>query len=231
MAVSEGTANTVSSGKIKKCRECGVEGPWRNSYCTYKNGGNGCDAKRAKGYYDEHKEERKDYHKGVRTEKKKKAKRQASYEQNAERRKAAARRYYAAHRNERLAYFRSARGRLVNARSNALRRARMLSHPESVPYTRDEIIERDHQTCWICEQFVPDDDLHLDHLIPIQHGGPDCPDNVAVAHKVCNLTRSKRLFTKEVSAMVQQMGVKAFQSAVPLVTPEEITGSGTDVGQ
>jgi 5-methylcytosine-specific restriction endonuclease McrA len=64
---------------------------------------------------------------------------------------------------------------------------------EVVPYKRQDIIDRDKQICQICfaPEVVPLDDLHIDHIVQIADGGSDAPDNVRVAHSLCNLSRPK----------------------------------------
>lgn len=57
------------------------------------------------------------------------------------------------------------------------------------PYTLTEIRSRDRDLCHICGSPVTDDTISIDHLIPILHGGPDTPWNVAIAHKACNFSR------------------------------------------
>lgn len=63
-------------------------------------------------------------------------------------------------------------------------------------YTTEEIAERSHFKCGICEKRV---DMSLsgmdsmgptiDHIVPISLGGWDTPDNVQLAHRVCNMSK------------------------------------------
>jgi 5-methylcytosine-specific restriction endonuclease McrA len=76
----------------------------------------------------------------------------------------------------------------IGARSQARRRA-MLAGVESERYSRHEIIVRDNQTCHVCKEFVPLEELQIDHVVPISRGGADVKSNVAVAHKLCNLKK------------------------------------------
>jgi len=75
-------------------------------------------------------------------------------------------------------------GRLITNDQRRRRRSRLAS-VESEPFSRTEIINRDHRMCHICGKLV-EDDLELDHLIPISQGGPDTRANVKVAHRECN---------------------------------------------
>jgi HNH endonuclease len=62
------------------------------------------------------------------------------------------------------------------------------------------IFERDAWTCWLCGQPVDRDaavphprSATIDHVLPINHGGGDEPDNLACAHFRCNVTRGDSL--------------------------------------
>lgn len=65
---------------------------------------------------------------------------------------------------------------------------------------RLEIYERDAWTCQICDRAV-EPALHpnhtfaatLDHLIPRSHGGSDDPENLRLAHRICNSARGNRV--------------------------------------
>ena len=77
----------------------------------------------------------------------------------------------------------------------ALRRARLARAETGRPVVRHEIIARDRATCWICQRIVPDDQIHLDHVIPLSKGGKHEPENVKVACASCNLWKGSRIVT------------------------------------
>lgn len=79
------------------------------------------------------------------------------------------------------------------------RRARLAKLP-SIPYTRKEIYIRDKGICWLCGKKVLWENYHVDHKIPIIERGPDVPENVAVSHSWCNLTRKKRGYVPTLEA-------------------------------
>lgn len=54
------------------------------------------------------------------------------------------------------------------------------------PVSRRAIYERDGGICGICQNPVPFDAFHLDHIIPLARGGTHEPKNVQVAHGRCN---------------------------------------------
>jgi 5-methylcytosine-specific restriction endonuclease McrA len=76
----------------------------------------------------------------------------------------------------------------VCRRRNNSRRARLRA-VEAAPYNPFDIYARDQGRCHLCKRRVPRKTFTLDHLIPLVAGGPDVPENVAIAHKRCNLRR------------------------------------------
>lgn len=90
---------------------------------------------------------------------------------------------------------RAARRSAVNRRKSAKRRGARIGPS----FTTRQIAERDGWRCHLCRRRVPDRryaarpmDATVDHLVPISAGGPDTPENVALAHLVCNQRRSTR---------------------------------------
>jgi len=57
------------------------------------------------------------------------------------------------------------------------------------PVHRAEILERDLGLCGICGDAVDPASYHVDHVIPMTKGGTHEPDNVQVAHPLCNLSK------------------------------------------
>lgn len=75
------------------------------------------------------------------------------------------------------------------------RARRMKRKPGS--YTLHQIAKRDDKRCHLCGKKV---DMRLsgmrpngpsiDHLVPLSDGGDDSPENVALAHRQCNVNRN-----------------------------------------
>ena len=80
------------------------------------------------------------------------------------------------------------RYRINHANSMARRRAR-LQGCLAEQIDRREVFARDGGRCHICGRRCSPKKFHLDHLIPIAHGGSHTYENVAVAHPFCNLKR------------------------------------------
>lgn len=77
-----------------------------------------------------------------------------------------------------------ARSRYTNS---VKRRARI---SEGEPFARQEIIRRDHRTCYLCHRPNLDDaEIHIDHDIPLSRGGTHTAANVHVACSDCNLRK------------------------------------------
>jgi 5-methylcytosine-specific restriction endonuclease McrA len=127
------------------------------------------------------------------------------YLANLEKERERSRLYYATHREQeavRSRRYREEHGEVINARvaewrkanpdkhrANQTRRRARRRNAVVEPYDRDAIYDRDGGRCHICHAKVPRRLMTIDHLIPIVHGGSDTPDNVAVAHRACNLRR------------------------------------------
>jgi len=65
--------------------------------------------------------------------------------------------------------------------------------------TVEQLIERDGNTCWLCGLVVdllirrPDTMCpSVDHIIALSRGGLDLPENVALAHLICNMRKGAR---------------------------------------
>lgn len=70
----------------------------------------------------------------------------------------------------------------------------------SAPFTVSEIYERDGWVCQLCWVPVRSDlrypdpqSASLDHVIPIARGGTHTPENVQLAHLVCNQRKQDRM--------------------------------------
>lgn len=79
------------------------------------------------------------------------------------------------------------------------RRAERLKAARRAPIDREEIFARDEWRCWICREPVLRADATLDHVIPIARGGADGPENVRLAHMLCNSHRGARLPDRDVA--------------------------------
>lgn len=56
--------------------------------------------------------------------------------------------------------------------------------------SRDQVIERDHSTCYLCgRNELANDEIHIDHVIPLSRGGHHVAENVRVACAPCNLRK------------------------------------------
>lgn len=90
---------------------------------------------------------------------------------------------------QRAHYAKHPEGALENARA---RRARQRGAPRVEKIDRAAIIARDQSICHLCGLVVPPEEMSLDHLIPLARGGSHTPDNLAVAHLLCNKKRGTK---------------------------------------
>lgn len=58
---------------------------------------------------------------------------------------------------------------------------------------RDLVITRDGYVCGLCGLEVPEDDVHMDHIVPRSLGGSDALSNLQVAHSACNMRKGNRV--------------------------------------
>lgn len=106
--------------------------------------------------------------------------RQAWIAANADRRRAADRRYCERHpeRRRMIAHMRLS---IIRATAGAYR------------MTKAEIIERDGTICYLCGVDFPPGLLTIEHVIPLSRGGGHTPDNLRVACGPCNCRKGAKL--------------------------------------
>lgn len=77
----------------------------------------------------------------------------------------------------------------VGYRVSARRRAR-LKDVTIEPVSRPKIIERDQRTCYLCGRIeLADNEIHLDHVIPLSRGGAHSETNIKVTCAPCNISK------------------------------------------
>ena len=55
---------------------------------------------------------------------------------------------------------------------------------------REEIRKGNYPTCFLCKKpILKENEVSQDHLLPKALGGETKPENLAVAHKICNSRR------------------------------------------
>jgi 5-methylcytosine-specific restriction endonuclease McrA len=124
----------------------------------------------------------------------------AYYQENSDKKKESGRAYYSENKEKILerqkSYRHSSTGKKVMKMARKRRRF-MMDKNAGIPWTRALIIDRDRQgnefpSCYLCGSAITKDSaLHMEHVIPIVLGGKDCFTNVACAHELCNLRKSK----------------------------------------
>jgi len=81
--------------------------------------------------------------------------------------------------------------REARQRHNALKRN---ASTDRVSYVA--IVARDNGHCYLCGWIVLDHERTIDHIMPLARGGSHTESNLAVAHRVCNSKKSKRLLSE-----------------------------------
>ena len=116
------------------------------------------------------------------------------------------RRYYLAHKKQRIEYNRKNLKKLL--RNNTQRKTRKLQNDYSA-YTELEVLELYGSICHICGIAIDleaprwaghgknwESGLHIDHVIPIVKGGADTLENVRPAHALCNIRKGKKILNR-----------------------------------
>lgn len=80
--------------------------------------------------------------------------------------------------------------------SNAMRKA-WLKATQVEPVSYEQVVAIHGMVCHLCgEQIASEDDLHVDHVIPREHGGTHTYDNLRPAHVLCNLRKGTKLMSE-----------------------------------
>lgn len=134
--------------------------------------------------------------------------RQRRYLENIEENRERSREYYQQNREEILEkqkeYHKKGNGKKVMKKAHK-KRNELMKKNKGKPYTKFQIIQRDSEDvpdpetgvmvtipiCQICGEPIWDDNIHIDHIVPIAEGGLDCYDNMRTTHAQCNLTRPR----------------------------------------
>lgn len=110
------------------------------------------------------------------------ARQKALYQAEPERRNAKQRAWRESHAESARAYFTSA---------SATRRARKLD--QFVEHVDRELVwTRDRGICHLCGKHADPATWHLDHIVPLAHGGLHSYANTAVTHPQCNMQKGAR---------------------------------------
>ncbi len=55
------------------------------------------------------------------------------------------------------------------------------------PEVREQLLERDGENCFYCKKHMQEDEITIEHILSVLHGGNDNIANLALTHKSCNL--------------------------------------------
>jgi 5-methylcytosine-specific restriction endonuclease McrA len=93
----------------------------------------------------------------------------------------------------RLAHQQRQERRQVVRNYRHMRNSRVKDASTGVPVIRAEIVARDNSTCYLCGLWLNDNEIHLDHVIPVSKGGLHDPSNIKVACAYCNLSKGAKI--------------------------------------
>jgi hypothetical protein len=60
------------------------------------------------------------------------------------------------------------------------------------------LLKRDGRECFYCGKEMPDNDITAEHLIPLDKGGNNRLENMALCHQACNMKAGNLSLTKKV---------------------------------
>lgn len=72
------------------------------------------------------------------------------------------------------------------------------------PSDRYYILARDAFTCQYCGRSAPDVALHVDHIVPVAHGGENDPLNLLATCESCNTSKGTHLLPEAVKAELEE---------------------------
>lgn len=64
---------------------------------------------------------------------------------------------------------------------------------------RAALLERDGRGCFFCTEEMPNEDMTVEHLVPVHKGGPNHTDNMALAHAKCNAAADNLPLMKKIA--------------------------------
>ena len=56
-----------------------------------------------------------------------------------------------------------------------------------------KVVRRDNHVCQVCHQYIPDNEVEFDHIIPYSKGGPTSVSNIRLLCRACNRKKSDAL--------------------------------------
>lgn len=90
------------------------------------------------------------------------------------------------------------------------RASRVWGHGKTDKFTRQKVLDRDDWTCYLCQRPIPRDlawpaplSASVDHVVPVQAGGSDRPDNLRATHWHCNLEKGDALPGTEIWVLAE----------------------------
>ncbi len=78
---------------------------------------------------------------------------------------------------------------------NARRRAVRLGAQVVEDVSRDALIARDGQVCYLCDEWISIHEVTFDHVVPLSKGGTHTASNIRIAHRACNSRKGKKILS------------------------------------
>lgn len=68
--------------------------------------------------------------------------------------------------------------------------------------TREQVRQDQGVECHYCSRKTTTRNRHLDHIVPVESGGTNDPDNLVVSCKACNARKSKKPYYQYINERI-----------------------------
>ena len=186
--------------KNKKCKTCGIEktlsefnGYQRNNKWNYSSSCKVCKKDISAEWYKANSARILTEKKDVRTNL------TAQQKENYKNKKSkSARKYYLNGGKEKIRTYTQKNSKFVrrNKQVNNIKRRALKLNCLSFPYTKAEIIKRDGLNCYLCGKLLHENEVTLDHVLPLSRAGQDKPENIKISCRSCNSSKKDKTLTE-----------------------------------
>jgi len=83
--------------------------------------------------------------------------------------------------------------------------------------TRNNVFERDRNTCQYCARVLPREQLNLDHVIPRNYGGKTTWENIVCSCVKCNTRKANRLPHEAAMRLIRKPSKPKWRPVISLV--------------
>jgi 5-methylcytosine-specific restriction endonuclease McrA len=82
---------------------------------------------------------------------------------------------------------------IANAKRRAIKLAATVGDPKAISAIYRQARENKKVRCYLCGQFIPVGQRHVDHIVPLAKGGKHTASNLAIACVSCNTSKGAKM--------------------------------------